>query len=217
MSQTHNDDADKVFPHLMKNDVDYDRAFTIVKKMKDATKEDCNFLLDFLEGRAESFTITELFNGIFPDTDFLGIFNHQKVLFEAYLLIRLGEFKDAYYSLDEYVDYLREDKDRGLDSNDTSYYRCLRDYTGLLSDGKKNEAQDILELFFDEPIIEGVLSAFKDSDSVFDNFPYLDCFNCDICTHKNNCSYPEISIMHRKLKSTYKENVIDQKSVGKLF
>ncbi len=218
LSQTHIEDGDFVFPHLMGNDRDYHRAFEIIKAIRAGEPSDFDFLAGFLSGRAASFTVNELFNGLFSRDAVFHAYGKPAAYMEAMSLYRIEKFKDAFYAMDEYVDFLRESPDHPRDCDEIVFHRCARDYFGMKADGLDQAVmKEHLALFFDETVVKAVTERFADPASLFDDFPLFPCGDCDACGHRAGCTYAHTAGIHRTVKDAHKRGARNQLDLQSLF
>lgn len=133
-------------------------------------------------------------------------FMRDLIIFYAHY--RRGEFREAYKVLDRFLKDFADEKQAFK-----SYYKCIRDYTGFRSDNI-NDEESIkmgLRLFYPQSLIEQVINDMSNFDNIYSGFPSLECYQCESCSVKTYCYYPEVMKLHMRLKDRYAENPIDQK------
>lgn len=122
-------------------------------------------------------------------------------LFCSMIHFRLGEPGKAHEHMKRFV------SDIEADPPIIGYYRCARDYLGMVADGyPTNKAERILEgIYGREPVTE-VMSDLGDPEQAFRYLGKLTCWNCSGCTHTDACSYAELRRLHRSVKDRYSLN-----------
>lgn len=137
-----------------------------------------------------------------------------KELFAAVSYYKSGQFGRACEMMDKYV----RSMDKGTKNATISYYKCVRDYMGMLADGFEEERiKSILCVFYLEDVVIRVNSELRDKNEAF-KLESMDCYNCADCKWQRDfCMHPDIKKIHMRLKDMYKESKIDQYEIMNLF
>lgn len=134
-------------------------------------------------------------------------------LFIAAIYYKLKMFKKSYERIDQFVNDI-EDKT----SEATIYYKCVRDYIGAQADKlDKEKIRAILTTIYNNRLVKKVIKDMEDPEEVFDNYGFLNCWDCGQCIFKEHCSYQQIREIQMKLKEHYSKNPINQMKVSKIF
>ena len=125
---------------------------------------------------------------------------------------RLNEFRKAYSAMECFIRDRTCNQDGNINDAAISYYKCIRDYTGLRSDGvtDRDSIKSVLCKFYSEKLVEKVIIDMGNPLEVFRNCVGVKCYQCDECDFSTYCNYPEIMKLHMKLKDKYAENTITQ-------
>lgn len=138
-------------------------------------------------------------------------------LFVAALYYRKGDFANAYYTFDKFIQHTKHMQPEMFDRGLFSFYKCVRDYLGTRADGmSEKDATDLLNTIYPPVMIQGVIHEFGDIGRFFDNFGYLPCWQCDECAYNPRCSYKLHEKVYTSLKERYAANPINQTTLIKL-
>ncbi|HWR44857.1 YcaO-like family protein [Sporomusa sp.] len=138
-------------------------------------------------------------------------------LFLSALHYRKGDFTNAYYAIDRFLDFSRRMQQGVFNRGLFNFFKCVRDYFGARADGM--EESDIISLlneFYPIPMVQGVVNEFNSMDRLFNIFGYLPCWQCQECNYNEGCSYIEHEKVYKALKEKYAEKPIDQVTLSRL-
>lgn len=91
------------------------------------------------------------------------------------------------------------------------YYKCSRDYLGMISDGfSKSEVESILQGIYGIELTREVTSDLCDPANAFKYLEKLKCWDCSNCIHTRSCSYSELRRIHLAVKDRYLLNRMEQ-------
>ncbi|MEG6586641.1 YcaO-like family protein [Dendrosporobacter sp. 1207_IL3150] len=138
-------------------------------------------------------------------------------LFLGALYYWKGDFANAYYSFDRFLDWSGRIQPEIFDQGLLSFYKCVRDYFGARAD-EIGEGQmiSLLNRFYPEQIVQGVLKEFGGAKRSLAGFGYLPCWECEKCDYREVCSYNYNETIYKILKDRYSEVQIDQSALAKI-
>lgn len=122
---------------------------------------------------------------------------------------RLGKLRQAYDAMDDFIAVM----EKSGDDTGISYYKCLRDYIGAVSENVDiTGIREMLGAIYPSSLLERVISGMEEPRHALRNFPLLDCYNCEKCKYTEFCCFPATARIYKKLKEIYALNPIDQGS-----
>lgn len=193
------------------------RARRMSRNLGDCTNEELQELVDYmLVGDNEVFANRDSIAKVqdLPLNNSVPWFGLGKDLFAAVAYYRIGQFSRACEMMDRFV----RSMDKGMKDATVSYYKCIRDYMGMLADGFEEERiKSILCVFYPEEMVIRVNSELRDRDKAF-KLESMMCYNCSECKWQHDsCMHRNIEKIHMRLKDRYKESAIDQYEIMNLF
>ena len=138
-------------------------------------------------------------------------------LFLSVLHYWKGDFANAYYAFERFLDFSRRMKSGVFDQGLFNFYKCVRDYFGACVDGmEEGDIVSLLSEFYPVSMVQGVINEFGSEEPFFNIFGYLPCWQCEKCDYSEGCSYIEHEKVYKTLKKKYTENLIDQVTLSRL-
>lgn len=185
----------------------------ISKRLLDSSDKELEKLIEFIyEFYSPDSLLTEIIDAPLKSSfPWHGI---KRDLLLSALYYRLRRFEQAYSAMDDYI--------AGLPPNrataEISYYKCTRDYIGARSENmNESSIKELLSCLYPDKLIDRVISGMKDPDLVLQNYPQLNCYECEECKYTEHCFFAPVKLIYLKLKDRYRENAIDQRSNMFLF
>lgn len=194
------------------------RVKRTARNLKRSTDEELQEIIDYMyNGENEDFSYKSSITRVLG----LSLTNEfpwhglTRDIFAASAYYRMGQLSKAYEIMDGYIHNI----ETGEKSPEITYYKCVRDYFGMRSDGIEDEGRikKLLGVFYPENIICKVIDDLKNPDEVFRKCEGLKCFNCSECEWQKCCLYPKVRKIHMQLKDRYAKNVIDQHRVNNVL
>lgn len=139
--------------------------------------------------------------------------NWYLLLTMIYLKVKNNE--KAYKNIVKYITYLN---DNGYSIN--SYYYCLRDYLFLLQKVETHTndyMRDVMISIYGKNLVKEIEETFSNSNEVFRNFDFPNCFNCEVCKISHDCHYINIVKFYSHIQSVNNANKINQNELKHLF
>lgn len=128
-----------------------------------------------------------------------------------------GDFANAYYAFDRFLDFARRMQPGMIDGGLYNFYKCVRDYFGARADGmEEGDTVSLLSKFYPIPMVQGVINEFGSENRLSNFIGYLPCWQCKKCDYSENCSYVEHEKIYKTLKEQYAESSIDQATLSRL-
>jgi ribosomal protein S12 methylthiotransferase accessory factor len=128
-----------------------------------------------------------------------------------------GDFANAYYAFERFLDFARRVQPGVIDGGLFKFYKCVRDYFGARADGmEEGDTISLLSEFYPMPMVQGVINEFGSEDRLSNVFGYLPCWQCEKCDYSEGCSYVEHEKVYKTVKEQYAENPIDQAALSRL-
>lgn len=126
-------------------------------------------------------------------------------LFCSMVHLRLGDPGKAYEHMKRFV------ADIEADPGVMGYYKCSRDYLGMISDGfTEAKAVGVLEGVYGPKLTREVMADLSDPGNSFKYLGRLKCWDCEDCSFINSCSYQELRRIHMAVKDRYFHSQVDQ-------
>ncbi len=140
-------------------------------------------------------------------------------LYTGALYYKQGNYQEAYDAFDNYVKDIRMIKHNNAFNNMIlTYYKCARDYIGAHMDNlDQHEITESLKVFYPSNVINGVIADLGNPEYVMKKYGQLECWNCEDCRLKGNCSYDLVENVYKRLKERYASKVINQKDLKKIL
>lgn len=126
-------------------------------------------------------------------------------LFCSMVHLRLGDPARAYEHMKRFV------ADIEADSRTMGYYRCTRDYLGMISDGfSTTNAMDVLQGVYGPELAFEVATDLGDPENALRYLGRLKCWDCAECRFISSCSYQELRRIHLAVKDRYFRSRVGQ-------
>jgi len=169
-------------------------VINISKNIPNSSNKDLSILISYVKGeisQGKNSNIATLTN-----LPYLDGFSYLKIGYNFFLACayyKKGNYKNAFNQLKEYID--------NKSGKVNIYYKCARDFLGLLAAGKpKGDAMHWLQNVYTPKIVDAVFNDLSEPAGVFKYYPKLECPNCSRCKERENCSYERIKGIHKKIK-----------------
>ncbi|GKX27639.1 hypothetical protein SH1V18_01190 [Vallitalea longa] len=138
-----------------------------------------------------------------PLNDSFSYNNLRTDLFVACLYYKAKRYRESYYELNKYIKYIK--KFKNIDTSALAYYKCCRDYIGGKAEQHDEKSvKSILIKFYPVDIVEKVIKDLKNPNEIFKYHDILNCYDCEECNLKSNCSYNIVKRIHKTLKEQQK-------------
>jgi hypothetical protein len=98
-------------------------------------------------------------------------------LFLCAAYYKMGKLEESHDAIDK---FLRNEKlfIEEMDEENVAWYKCIRDYIGLCIDGLNiDEIEKSLDIFYEDDILQDVLSYMENANNIFERYSYLNCWN----------------------------------------
>ena len=137
------------------------------------------------------------------DQDILGL---EMELLAFMLFYYIGEIKQSKKFLDIFLEEKINDKQF------YNYFFAISDFITLnyFNNLPKEETKSILQQFYGVSIAEKVISDYENPENSFDYYSFPNCFNCESCLVKENCSFEYILKIHKNIHYFAEKNQIKQ-------
>ncbi|SDF51009.1 YcaO-like family protein [Sporomusa acidovorans] len=128
-----------------------------------------------------------------------------------------GDFVNAYYALERFLDFSRHMQSGVFERGLYNFYKCIRDYFGARADGMEGgDIVTLLSKFYPVPMVQGVIDEFGSVEQFFDVFGYFSCWCCEKCDYSEGCSYIEHEKIYKILKEEYAKKQVNQATLSRL-
>lgn len=174
-----------------------DRISKVGKNLEKASEEDLKAILDFMD--SENYTSED---GIatFLMLPLKKTFPWQEVkrdLLKTMIHYKLGNHDKAYMILDGFI----RQNQANSNAESIGYYKAVRDFIGLMGDGKTLEqSRAFLSQFYNQQTVLEVVDSMKEKEEVFKYMSQLNCSSCDTCEHTSHCYYKNNEKVFFKVK-----------------
>lgn len=141
----------------------------------------------------------------------------KKSLFLCAAYYKMGKLEESHDAIDK---FLRNEKlfIEELDEENVAWYKCIRDYIGLSIDGLNiDEIEKSLDIFYEDDILQDVLSYMENANNIFERYSSLNCWNCNECDFNEHCFYQNTKNIVLTIKDIYYNNQINQLVNNSLF
>lgn len=188
-----------IVDRLGKSDFTYD--IPLEYRIKSLDNEKLRMLYDQLEVRQDQII------SLFPY--YTGLHNKiDRYLLQALIAFKLSDLNSAFKKMSLFIK-----KNRGVDR----YYYAFRDYLYwkkyYLNDDISLEK--VLGRLYGNHLAQEIIKDTK--NDVFKYFMFPDCFNCDRCEAKSQCSFFSVLKLDVLIQNRFKYNIPDQKGLRKIF
>ncbi|MBS4536626.1 YcaO-like family protein [Clostridium sp. D2Q-14] len=190
--------------------LEFRKVKSLIRKHNNLEFEDIENIIKHLKKYNGNGLVVQFLN--LPTSNIFPWYYTSLDLFVGALYYKIRDYNNAYLHFDNYVKKLRYIPiNQQYNNMMQNYYKCARDYIGCRIDNKKREEIiEFLSNFYPNNIIAGVIGDIENNDEILKKYGELECWNCNKCRLKNNCSYQEVEKIYRLLKDKYNESNIDQ-------
>lgn len=140
-------------------------------------------------------------------------FPWQKINFNLFLCmvyLRANDLKKSHLYMRRYITEIKEENII-LEPDGLKYYKCVGDYLALLTEYKENTEKKlgILKQIYGDDIVSHVINTIY-PERALQYFGTLECPKCSACPFRQGCYYEKVREMHTKIKTSMKNNALDQ-------
>lgn len=99
------------------------------------------------------------------------------------------------------------------------YYYAFRDYLYWRKhySNDNTSLQNILERIYGKQLTQEIIHDMSNNNAVFQYFKFPNCFNCDQCEVRNQCSFFTVLKIDVQIQNAYKKNIPNQLKLRKIF
>lgn len=127
--------------------------------------------------------------------------------------VRNEDYKiaDKYFCL-----FMKQRNESGLPYEE--YLSCVGSYIHHKSKEIATDSiRTILKYFYNENIVDEVISDFDNPDDIMKNYSFPTCFECEKCPIANDCHYVDAIRFEHLIQEIQEINIIDQNKLIQLF
>lgn len=99
------------------------------------------------------------------------------------------------------------------------YYYAFRDYLYWRKhySNDNTSLQNILERIYGKQLTQEIIHDMSNNNAVFQYFKFPNCFNCDQCEVRNQCSFFTVLKIDVQIQNAYKKNIPNQLKLRRIF
>mgnify|MGYP003409922593 FL=1 len=98
------------------------------------------------------------------------------------------------------------------------YLSCAGNYIRHKSmDVATDSIRTILKCFYNEDVVNEIISDFDNPDDIMNNYRFPTCFECEKCPIANDCHYNDAVRFELLIQEIQEKNIINQNKLLQLF
>ncbi len=189
------------------------KAGDIIRNMQSASKKDCLFLISYITSRLPYIMDCRSLSGFlnFPVRRESPFDVMNVPIFLARLRFKMGDIGGACSILNSVLRQISADAPLYLE------IKCTRDYLFARKSGVSLVAAKVaLNKFYSSSLVTKVISEWKSSMTVFEDFPVLPCMDCSKCRIKTYCLRNYFANLYLEIKERMSVKPINQEELKRL-